>query len=187
MSNISLIYFFIILVSFFLNKKKQSLVFLLLLVTYLLKVESKDLIYVVYPLKDGSKWVNENISMNFILNNSARILQHSLLTVVIYIYAYKDRRCFIPILINTMIVVLYTLSNSLILFSDIYEIQRFIYDYNILTGFIIILSLFDYGDKFYDRLYSYRVFTNNKYIGRLYSTLVFRIIEKEAKKESRVV
>ena len=152
------------------------------------------MIYSFYPLKIEGKWIAENTSINFILNNSARIMQHLIITFVLYFSIYKDRRCFLPILINTVILVLYCLSNIFILFSDSFVIQRFIFEGSRdFLGFLspmsilVFLSLIDYGNNIYDRVYNNRIFTNNKYISRLYSTLTFRSIEKEAKKDRGIV
>jgi hypothetical protein len=166
----------------------QSIAFTLLLLTFFVKVEVANYIYQSFPiLTDEGKWISENLNIHYILSNSSRIFQHLLLTIVIYRYIYTDRRSFIPILINTMILVLYCFSNLFILLVDSFDIQRVIFNYKLITGSIVFLSLIDYGDNVYDRLYSSRLFTNNKYLSRLYSACAFRISEKEAKKESRIV
>lgn len=177
----------LIFLSIVFKRKEQLYAFSLLFILYLLKIESTDVIYSFYPLKSEGKWIAENTSINFILNNSSRIIQHLIMTFVLYFFIYKDRRCFIPLVINTVILVLYCMSNVFILSIDSFDIQRFIYNYSSIMGFVVFLSLIDFGDIFYDRVYNNRVFTNNKYISRLYSALAFRVVEKEAKEESRIV
>ena len=177
----------LIVISFFLKKKDQMYAFLLLFFLFLLKSLVTDLIYLNYPLKDGNVWILENSSINFILNNSSRIIQHLTITFFLFLFIYKDRRCFIPILINTVILVLYTLSNLFILFADSYAIQHVIYGYRYVLGSIVVLSLFDYGEYVYDRMYSNSLFTNNKYVSRLYSIFAFRCIKEDAKRKESIV
>lgn len=177
----------LIFLSIVFKRKEQFYAFALLFVLYLLKIESTEAIYSFYPLKIEGKWIAENTSINFILNNSSRIIQHLIMTFALYFFIYKDRRCFIPIIINTVILVLYCLSNVFILSIDSYDIQRFIYSYSLIMGFVVFLSLIDFGDIFYDKVYNNRVFTNNKYISRLYSTLAFRVVKEKAKKESGLI
>ena len=175
--------------------------FLLLLATYYLKSEASGLIREYYPIlciieecgiinhahEFGDVWLPESYSMHFFLLNLSRVVQHSIITVVLYLYIYTDRKSFIPFLINTMIVVLYSSSSLVIFFTDNLDAQRIIVGYKEIFGSLVLLSLFNYGNNFYDRLYNRRVFNTNKYISRLYSVIVFRKFEKKAEKESGIV
>jgi len=180
-ANYEIILSLLVILSFLFKKNHQAMAFLLLLGTFYLKAFSTDFIATLYPLKNGGVWITENIDINFVLNNTARIIQHLFITFIIYLYIYKDRKAFIPILINTMILVLYCASNMTILFIDSYDLQRIIFSYKEILACIIFLSLLDYGNVFYDKLYTNRVFTSGKYISRLFSAIAFRQLEKEKK------
>jgi hypothetical protein len=132
--------------------KDQKKVFALFLGTFLIKIVFSNFVS-FFEIKET----------RFLLNNSFRIFQHLFLSVIITKYIYKDHRAIIPILINTMIVLLYSLSNIAI-FYDSWSVQFIIFDYKLIFGSMVILSFIDYGEGAYNGIFGDSVNINNKYI-----------------------
>lgn len=169
------------------NKVNQAEAFALLLLSYFAITPFYGYANEWFPLKDvGGNWIKENFENHYTMTNILRVLQHLFLSITIFFTVYKDRRAFIPTLINTVIIVLY-LSSCLFIFQlDSLDIQRFISINRVGLGLLVLLSLIDYGDRAYDRIYSTRVFTSGGYLSRLYSVFAFRTLLEE-KKESEVI
>lgn len=113
----------------------------------------------------------------YLINNSTRIIQHICLIFIVLKVTYKDHRAILPILLSTVIVVLYCLSNILILnypldsvnphVNGSRDIQKIIYSSRVILGSLSVLSLIDYGDNVYGKLFKYFNISRNTLIGNL--------------------
>lgn len=137
----NLIYSILLISIILISGKDQRKVFALFLLMYLGKVFL-------------SEWISglDIKETRFYLNNSLRVIQHLALTILISKYIYTDHRAIIPTVINTMIVVFYSISNIAI-FYDNWQVQYIIFDYKLLFGGLVLLSFFDYGDKVYNGIF----------------------------------
>lgn len=172
-----------ILIFYILGKKDQKKVFLFFYITCVSKWLMSDAIgakqlQAIYP-----SFINEfnpYIDTRFLLNNTLRVIQHIFMSYIIYYHIYKNHRSIAPFFVNTMISVLYTSSNVAIL-SNNWVIQNIIYDHKMILGFLIMLSMVDYGDKVYGRIYGNFANSNNKYISRLFTNIY---IKQDGEKEA---
>lgn len=148
----NLLYSTLLISIILISGKDQKKVFAVFLLIYLIKILFSDYVS-TFEIKET----------RFYLNNSFRVIQHLSLTILISKFIYKDHRAIIPTLINTMIVVFYSLSNIAIFYNN-WQFQYIIFDYKELFGGLVLLSFFDYGDKIYNGLFGNFVNINDKCI-----------------------
>lgn len=110
--------------------------------------------------------------LRFALNNLTRIIQFLVIGYFSIKYIYKDRRCIIPILVLSSFTVVYFVS-SLLMFINDKSLQIIIFNYRYLFGFIIIASLVDYGNIFYDKLFNNR-YIDSESIGRIFNDNIIK-------------
>jgi len=137
-------YYSILIFLIIIKGGEQRKAFLLFAILFTAKVFLTDIIKVNF---------SDDKTTRFFLNNTVRIIQHLIMTISFFYFIYKDKRSIPPILINTMIVVLYFVSNILILFDEWY-VQIIIYNYKTLFGCLVIISMVDLGHGFYERIFS---------------------------------
>ena len=173
----------IILCSLIFYKKEQSIAFATLLCTYLLVSPIYKFVGDIYPLQIANTWQYDNLKTHYFITNSIRIVQHLAITFILYFFVYKDRRSFIPILVNTLIILVYCFCNLLLFVEESnYAGQRFLYEFKYIFSTFIFISLLDFGNSFYDRVYTFSVFKSSKYM-RSISTTFNLLQNKEENKE----
>lgn len=116
-------------------------------------------------------------NQRFLINNSARIVQHLLLILLVIKITYKDHRAILPLVISTVIVVFYCISNMFILSYPLdsvnavvngsRDVQKVIYSIKTPLGMLSLLSLLDYGDNVYGKLFRNINISRNTFIGNL--------------------
>ncbi len=151
-----LIYCIPILFLIILGKREQKQAFFFFLFLYALKVVFTSYVAVGFGRED-----------RFLANNTARLIQNLIMSYVLYKYIYKDHRSIIPVLILSIISVVYFISNITILYND-WIVQNLIYNYRYFLGSLIILSIVDLGRKNYERLYDNDYMRNNKHFNNMF-------------------
>jgi len=135
------------------------------------------IVYYYIEQPDGTllKYYNPSMLLmntRFFVANSLTIIQHIFIIVFVIKYSYSDHRAIFPFLTSTMISVLYSISCIVILQYPMNEVvgvelineisknngsryvQKIIYSAVYFLGSIGMLSLIDYGENIYARVYS---------------------------------